>query len=163
VARRRGERGDELVEEHVAQALEGRDRDGALEAGQRRLAGQVVLVRGAVGEELEDRICAKRVVVILVLVAGQDAVDAGTDQLQEAVIGEVGVPGSSRASAKAWMNPMRWSNWRTGSSPASLESWPGDGSRASGVPKKSRTCGQRPGKLMCCLPGCKNRPDDLPG
>src|SRR5215472_11721490 len=41
-----------------------------------------------------------------------------------------------------------------GSSPASLESWPGDGSITSGVPKKSRTCGQAEGILIGCLPGC---------
>ncbi len=39
------------------------------------------------------------------------------------------------------------------SSPASPESWPGDGSRTSGVPEKSRTCGQIPGKLIGCVPG----------
>src|SRR5262249_59295317 len=53
-ARRPGERGDELVDEEVAQALERGDADGVLEAGQRRLAGQVVPVRGAAGDELED-------------------------------------------------------------------------------------------------------------
>jgi hypothetical protein len=58
VTRRTLEGGDELVEEHVAQPLEGRDRDGVLEAGQRGLAGQVVLVRGAVGNQLEDRVVA---------------------------------------------------------------------------------------------------------
>jgi hypothetical protein len=30
-------------------------------------------------------------------------------------------------AAKAWVRPMRWSNWRMGSRPASLESWPGHG------------------------------------
>src|SRR5262245_62044385 len=49
---------------------------------------------------------------------------------------------------------MRWSNWRTGSSPA-LESWPGDGSMTNGVPKNSRTCGQTPGTLISCLSVCR--------
>jgi hypothetical protein len=34
-----------------------------------------------------------------------------------------------------------------GSSPASLESWPSDGSITSGVPKKLRICGQAAGIL----------------
>jgi hypothetical protein len=50
---RRVEGGDELVDEDVAQPLEGPDGDGVLEAGRRRLAGQVVVLRGAVGDELE--------------------------------------------------------------------------------------------------------------
>jgi hypothetical protein len=41
----------------------------------------------------------------------------------------------------AQVSPMRSSNWRMGSNPASLESWPGDGSITSGVPTKSRTSG----------------------
>ena len=63
---------------------------------------------------------------------------------------------SSRASAKARVGPMRWSNWRTGSNPASLVSWPGDGSRMSELPKKSRICRPAAGILIGCLPGCSN-------
>jgi hypothetical protein len=69
--------------------LQGRDGDGVLEAGQGGLAGQVVVLGGAVGQELEDGVGAQGVVVILVLVAGQDAVHAGSDHLQERVLGEV--------------------------------------------------------------------------
>jgi len=58
---------------------------------------------------------------------------------------------SSRASAKAWVRPMRWSNWRMGSNPASQESWPGDGSMTRGVPKKSMVCGQWAGILTSHL------------
>ena len=76
LAGRRLEGGDELVEEDVAQPLEGSDGDGVLEAGQGRLAGQVVILGGAVGEELEDGVGAEGVVVVLILVTGQDAVDA---------------------------------------------------------------------------------------
>src|SRR5262249_44706067 len=46
-------------------------------------------------------------------------------------------------------------NCRIGSSPASPDSCPADGSMTSGVPKKSRTSGQSPGKLICRLPGCR--------
>jgi hypothetical protein len=58
------------------------------------------------------------------------------------------------------VSAMRWSNWRMGSSPASPESWPGDGSMTSGVPKKSRTLGQRPGTLLGS-PGLQNRSGGL--
>src|SRR5262249_22164142 len=62
--------------------------------------------------------------------------------------------GSSRASVKARVSPMRSSNWRMGSSPASLESWPCDGSMTSGVPKKFRTCGNVDGTLIDGLLDC---------
>jgi hypothetical protein len=51
-------------------------------------AGQLIVVRGAAGEELEDGVGAEGVVVVLVGVAGEDAVDAGPDPLQEGVIRE---------------------------------------------------------------------------
>src|SRR5262249_43050448 len=84
---------EELVNEDVAQALEGRDGDGVLEAGERRLAGQVAIVRRAVGDELEDGVGPEGVVVVLVLVAGEDAVDPGANHLPEGGRGEVGVAG----------------------------------------------------------------------
>jgi hypothetical protein len=91
VTRRALEGGDELVEEDVTQPLEGGDGDGLLEAGQGGLAGQFGLVGGAAGEELEDGVGAEGVVVVLVRVAGQDAVDPRADHLQEGVRGEAGV------------------------------------------------------------------------
>ena len=45
------------------------------------------------GDELEDGVVAEGVVVVLVCVAGQDAVDAGPDHLQERVHGEFRVAG----------------------------------------------------------------------
>ncbi len=93
VARRRIEGGDELVEEDVAQPLEGRDGDGVLEAGQRWLARQLRVVRGAVGEELEDGVGAEGIVIVLVFVAREDAVHAGADHLQKRVLGEARVAG----------------------------------------------------------------------
>jgi hypothetical protein len=87
-ARRRGG-----VEEDDAEPLERLNRDGVLEARQRGLAGQVVVRRGAAGEELEDGVGAERVVVVLVRVAGQGAVDAGPNHLQDGVLGEGGVAG----------------------------------------------------------------------
>jgi len=53
------ERGDELVDKHVAEAEQGRDVDQVLEAGQRRLTGQVRVVGRVVGDELEDGVGAK--------------------------------------------------------------------------------------------------------
>src|SRR6266545_4477325 len=91
VARRCGEGGDELVEEDITQPLEGLDGDGVLEAREGGLTRQVRVIRGAVGDELEDGIAAQGVVVVLVLVAGEDAVDAAANHLQEGVFGEVGV------------------------------------------------------------------------
>jgi hypothetical protein len=85
------EGGDELVEEDVMQPQEGLDADGILEARQRGLAGQVVVLRGAVGDQLEDRVGVQGVVVIPVPLAGQDAVDAGADHLREPVLGKPGV------------------------------------------------------------------------
>jgi hypothetical protein len=70
-----------------------RSRPSRLEARQGGLAGQVAIAGGAVGHELEDGVAAEGVVVVLVRVAGQDAVDAGPDHLQERVLGEVGVAG----------------------------------------------------------------------
>jgi hypothetical protein len=93
VTRRRVEGGNELVEEDVAQSLERFDGDGVLEAGQGRLAGQVMILGRAVGDELEDGVGAEGVVVVLVLLAGEDAVDPGPDHLQERMLGEVGVAG----------------------------------------------------------------------
>ena len=85
------ERGDELVDEHVAEAEQGRDVDLVLEPGQRRLAGQVGVIGGAVGDELEDGVGAEGVVVVLVRVPGEDAEDAGSDHLREGVVDAVGI------------------------------------------------------------------------
>jgi hypothetical protein len=49
--------------------------------------------RGAVSEELEDGVVVQAIVVVLVLVVGQDAKDADADHLQEAVPHEVGIAG----------------------------------------------------------------------
>jgi hypothetical protein len=57
------------------------------------LPGQVHIVGRATGDELEDAVGAKGVVVVLVLGAGQDAKDAGAVHLQEGVLAEVRVAG----------------------------------------------------------------------
>src|SRR5262249_20115150 len=55
--------------------------------------GQVTFVGRAIGDELQHGVATERVVVVLVRVAGEDAVDAGPDHLQERVLGEVWVAG----------------------------------------------------------------------
>ena len=105
--RRLVEGGDELVNEDITDILEGLNGDGILEARQGGLAGQVIVVGGTIGEEFEDGVMAESVMVILVLVVGEDAVNAGANHLGEGVIDEVGVAGSCRASVKAWVRPMR--------------------------------------------------------
>jgi hypothetical protein len=59
----------------------------------RAAAGLVIVLGRAVGDEFEDGVVAEGVVVVLVRVAGQDAVNARADHLQKAVLTEVGVTG----------------------------------------------------------------------
>jgi hypothetical protein len=73
------------------EAEQGGDVDPVLEPGQRRLTGEVCIVGRAAGDELEDRIGAEGVVVVLVRIASEDAEDAGPDHLRERVGDEVGV------------------------------------------------------------------------
>ena len=49
--------------------------------------------RRTTGHQLEDGVMAEGIVVVLVLVVGEDAVDAGADHLQDGVRGGVGVAG----------------------------------------------------------------------
>ena len=49
---------------------------------QRRLTGQVEAVRQAVIDQLERRVAAERVVIVLVLVVRQNAIDPLTDHRQ---------------------------------------------------------------------------------
>jgi hypothetical protein len=51
------------------------------------------LLRRAAGEGLEDGVGTEGVVVVLVRVAGQDAVDPGAGQLREAVLRQVRAAG----------------------------------------------------------------------
>jgi hypothetical protein len=60
-------------------------------------------------------------------------------------------PGSARNSGRDRPRRQTAPFPHRGSSPASPESWPTDGSIASGEPKKSRHCGQADGILIDCL------------
>ena len=86
------ERLEEHVDQDVPQPPEVADRDGVLEPREGRLAGQVGIIGQPIGDELEDGVRPERVVVILVLVIGQDAVDPLPDHGQQRVPGESGVP-----------------------------------------------------------------------
>ena len=73
---------------HVAQPPQVGDRDGVLEPREGRLAGEVGAVGEPVGDELEDGVGSEGVVVVLVLVIGEDAVDPLPDHAQERLPGE---------------------------------------------------------------------------
>ena len=60
--------------------------DRVLEPRERGLAGQVVGRDGAVAKQLENRIAAQHVVVVLVGVVGEDAVHPHSGHLQEGMI-----------------------------------------------------------------------------
>ena len=54
---------------------------------QRGLAGEVVVLGQAIGEQLEDGIRPQGVMIVLIFVAGEDAEQATADHLQRGVIG----------------------------------------------------------------------------
>ena len=58
-----------------------------------------------VGDEFEDGVGAEGVVVVLVLVASEDAVDPGPDHLQEGVFGQVGVAGVVEGGGEGTSEP----------------------------------------------------------
>ena len=91
VVRRRVERLEEQIHEHVAEPPQIGDGDGVLEAGEGGLAGQVAVLGEPVGEELEDGVGAQGVVIVLVLVVGEDAVDALADHAQEGLLRQGGI------------------------------------------------------------------------
>ena len=85
------ERGDELVDEHVLQTPQHGNGDCVLKARQRRLAGQIIRVRRPTGNQLEHRIAAEHVVVVLILVVGEDPEYPRTQHLVESMLNPRGV------------------------------------------------------------------------
>ena len=79
---------EEQVHEHIPEPPQVGDGDGVLEAREGGLAGQIAVFRESVGEELEDGIRTQGVVVVLVLVVGEDAVDALADHAEQGLLGE---------------------------------------------------------------------------
>ena len=92
VLRRPGKRGDELVEQDVAQAKERACADGVLEAGKCRLAGEIGALDRAIADQFEDRIASQHVVIVLVGVVGENAVDPHACHFQKAMIEVTDVP-----------------------------------------------------------------------
>ena len=72
------------------------------------------LARSSPGERsatrFEDEVGTKDIVVVLVLVAGEDAVNAGADNLQGGVPRQTGVAGIMESATKVGVSPMRFSN-----------------------------------------------------
>src|SRR5262249_49103756 len=66
------------------------DGDAVLETRQGGLRGQVGVIGAAATDEFDDGISPQDVVIVLVLVIGEDSVDALADHLQEGVLREVG-------------------------------------------------------------------------
>ena len=67
--------------------------DGVLESREGGLAGQIVAIDRAAADQFEDRIATQHIVVVLVDVVGQDAVDPSPGHLQEAVAHVAGIAG----------------------------------------------------------------------
>ena len=80
--RRHGEGVQKLVAQCVTQSPEISDRDGVLKPRQCRLTGQIDPVRQAVTHQLERRVAAESVVIVLGLVVGQNALDPLKDHRQ---------------------------------------------------------------------------------
>jgi hypothetical protein len=94
---------------------------------------------------------AEGVVVVLVLVAGQDAVDAGPDQLQEGVLGEVRVAGAVQGVAEGPGEPdavIELADRQQPGVAGELARRRLDDERRA---EKSRTCGQAAGILIIGL------------
>jgi hypothetical protein len=109
------------------------DRKGLLEGGQGGLAGQVAIVRGAVAEGLEGSVGAQGVAVVLVTVAGRDAVDAGPDDSREGGLGQVRGAGVVEGLDKSLVRPRCLPNGRVGCQPGIAGEGTVDGSKRGGV------------------------------
>src|ERR1700728_2189307 len=90
---RRREGSNELIDEHIAQTEQRTNRDGVLETGVSGLACQVWAIGGSTGDELESRIGAEGVVVVLVLVVGEDAIDPRACHFEKSVAHQFGIAG----------------------------------------------------------------------
>ena len=87
------ERLDELIDQNVSQPPQVGDRDGVLEPRQSGLTGQIGIIGQAVGDHLEDGIGSQSIVVVLVLVVGEDAVDPLPHHAQQGLLRKVGSRG----------------------------------------------------------------------
>jgi hypothetical protein len=79
---------DKLIDQQLPQAEERLDADGVHEPRERRLRGQLgLVVRQPITDQLKDRVVAERVVIVLVFVPGEDAIDPLPDHRQQGVRG----------------------------------------------------------------------------
>ena len=88
-----GEGSEELIDENVPQIIERADADLIFEAGQRGLTGQGRLVGRAVGEHLEDRVVPQDIVVVLIGVIGENAVQPHPRHFGEGMVHVRGMAG----------------------------------------------------------------------
>ena len=77
-------------------AFEGEGIDPVFEAREGGLAGAGAVVRNAAGHELEERVVAEAVVVVAVLVVGEEPVQALAEHLQQSVFGVLPPVGQAR-------------------------------------------------------------------
>ena len=75
-----------VCDREVDQLLQHRRRGQVLEAAERRLAGQCLILGQSIGDQLEDRIVTQRVVIIAVFVAGENAEQPLTQHQQQRVL-----------------------------------------------------------------------------
>ena len=83
---------DEPVEQLIVKPGKRGHFDGVLEARERGLARQIVVGDGTVAEQLEDRIASQHVVIVLVGVVGEDAVDSHTNHFQIGMLDIARIP-----------------------------------------------------------------------
>ncbi len=80
------ERCDELIQKQVLQAEEGLGGNGVLKPRERRLTRQILVIDRAFAQDFEDRIAPQHVVIVLVGVVGQDAIDSRPRHLEESMV-----------------------------------------------------------------------------
>jgi hypothetical protein len=82
---------NEEIDQDIAQPPEIGDRDRVLEPREGRLAGEVGILGKPIGDELEDGIGPQGVVIVLVFVIGEDAIDPLSHHAQQGLLGEEGI------------------------------------------------------------------------
>jgi hypothetical protein len=116
------------------------------------LAGQVAIVREAVGEGLGGGGGAEGVAGVRVRGAGQEAVDAGPDPLEEGGLGTVRGAGVVGGLGKGLVRPQCLPNGRVGCKPGIAGEGAVDGSKRGSPPKKLVNRAPAAGRLTACLP-----------
>ena len=84
--RRLVERVDKPLDEPIFQPQQGRRSNGVLEPRQGGLAGEIVILRQAIGQQLKDGIRAQGIMIVLIFVASEDPKQATANHLQRGVL-----------------------------------------------------------------------------